>query len=127
MTEQPPEAPVQQRTPVNYPDLGELLRRSARGIDKPLTGFLADMKARGLLDEFDRTETGDLLVLTSKGQQEAIIGLERASESVPKCACDGARRLSRRPLRTGLFVKQLAREVSADIDPPPNLARCRRR
>jgi NhaA family Na+:H+ antiporter len=37
-------------------------------------------KARGLLEHFDRTETGDLLVLTSKGQQEAIIGLERASE-----------------------------------------------
>ena len=37
-------------------------------------------KARRLLDHFDRTETGDLLVLTSKGQQEAIIGLERASE-----------------------------------------------
>jgi NhaA family Na+:H+ antiporter len=40
------------------------------------------MKARRLLDHFDRTETGDLLVLTSKGQQEAIIGLERASEEV---------------------------------------------
>ena len=39
-------------------------------------------KARALLDEFDRTETGDLLVLTSKGQQEAIIGLERGSEQV---------------------------------------------
>lgn len=39
-------------------------------------------KARGLLDHFDRTETGDLLVLTSKGQQEAIVGLERASEEV---------------------------------------------
>ncbi len=38
--------------------------------------------ARELLDEFDRTETGDFLVLTSKGQQEAIIGLERASELV---------------------------------------------
>lgn len=38
--------------------------------------------ARRLLDDFDRTETGDLLVLTSKGQQEAIIGLERASENV---------------------------------------------
>ena len=37
-------------------------------------------KARRLLDHFDRTETGDLLVLTSKGQQEAIVGLERASE-----------------------------------------------
>ena len=40
------------------------------------------VKARRLLDHFDRTETGDLLVLTSKGQQEAIIGLERASEAV---------------------------------------------
>lgn len=39
-------------------------------------------KARRLLDHFDRTETGDLLVLTSKGQQEAIVGLERASEGV---------------------------------------------
>ena len=39
-------------------------------------------QARGLLDYFDHTETGDFLVLTSKGQQEAIIGLERASESV---------------------------------------------
>ena len=38
--------------------------------------------ARRLLDDFDRTETGDLLVLTSKGQQEAIIGLERASDHV---------------------------------------------
>ena len=38
--------------------------------------------ARGLLDEFDRTETGDYLTLTSKGQQEAITGLERASEQV---------------------------------------------
>jgi NhaA family Na+:H+ antiporter len=38
--------------------------------------------ARDLLDEFDRTETGDFLVLTSKGQQDAITGLERASESV---------------------------------------------
>jgi NhaA family Na+:H+ antiporter len=38
--------------------------------------------ARRLLDDFDRTETGDLLVLTSKGQQEAIVGLERASEDV---------------------------------------------
>jgi NhaA family Na+:H+ antiporter len=38
--------------------------------------------ARALLDEFDRTETGDLLVLTSKGQQDAIVGLERTSEAV---------------------------------------------
>ena len=40
------------------------------------------VKARCLLDYFDRTETGDLLVLTSRGQQDAIIGLERASEGV---------------------------------------------
>lgn len=39
-------------------------------------------RARSLLDHFDRTETGDLLVFTSKGQQEAIIALERASEQV---------------------------------------------
>lgn len=39
-------------------------------------------KARGLLDDFDRTETGDLAVLTSKGQQDAVVGLERASEFV---------------------------------------------
>jgi NhaA family Na+:H+ antiporter len=39
-------------------------------------------EARSLLDEFDRTETGDFLVLTSKGQQEALFRLERASEHV---------------------------------------------
>lgn len=39
-------------------------------------------RARSLLDSFDRTETGDGLVLTSKGQQDAIFGLERASEGV---------------------------------------------
>lgn len=38
--------------------------------------------ARTLLDDFDRTETGDYLVITSKGQQEAIATLERASEYV---------------------------------------------
>jgi NhaA family Na+:H+ antiporter len=39
-------------------------------------------QARELLDEFDRTETGDYVVLTSKGQQEALFALERASEAV---------------------------------------------
>jgi Na+:H+ antiporter, NhaA family len=39
-------------------------------------------EARALLDDFDRTETGDFLVLTSKGQQEALFALERASEAV---------------------------------------------
>jgi NhaA family Na+:H+ antiporter len=29
-------------------------------------------RARALVDEFDRSETGDLLVITSKGQQEAL-------------------------------------------------------
>jgi NhaA family Na+:H+ antiporter len=37
-------------------------------------------EARSLLHDFDRTETGDSLVLTSKGQQEALFSLERASE-----------------------------------------------
>ena len=39
-------------------------------------------EARSLLGEFDRTETGDLLVLTSRGQQETLFALERASERV---------------------------------------------
>ena len=39
-------------------------------------------EARSLLDQFDQTETGDLLVLTSKGQQESLFALERASEGV---------------------------------------------
>jgi Na+:H+ antiporter, NhaA family len=34
------------------------------------------------LHEFDRTETGDLLVLTSKGQQETLFALQRASKRV---------------------------------------------
>ena len=36
-------------------------------------------EARALLDRFDRTETGDFVVLTSKGQQETVFALERAS------------------------------------------------
>jgi NhaA family Na+:H+ antiporter len=39
-------------------------------------------EARTFLDEFDRTETGDLVVLTSRGQQEALFALGRASEAV---------------------------------------------
>ncbi|HWK31829.1 MAG TPA: Na+/H+ antiporter NhaA [Terriglobales bacterium] len=39
-------------------------------------------EARVLLDEFERTETGDYLVLTSKGQQDALFSLGRASEAV---------------------------------------------
>jgi len=39
-------------------------------------------RARSLIDEFDRTETGDLLVITSKGQQEALHGLDVAVSSV---------------------------------------------
>ena len=38
-------------------------------------------EARTLLDDFDRAETGDLLVLTSKGQQESVFALERTSEA----------------------------------------------
>jgi NhaA family Na+:H+ antiporter len=37
-------------------------------------------KARALLNELDAAETGDYLVLTSKGQQEAVFSLERATE-----------------------------------------------
>jgi NhaA family Na+:H+ antiporter len=39
-------------------------------------------EARALLDEFQRTETGDHLVLTSKGQQDALLALGRASKAV---------------------------------------------
>jgi NhaA family Na+:H+ antiporter len=39
-------------------------------------------EARSLLDRFDRKETGDLQLLTSKGQQETLFALERASEGV---------------------------------------------
>ena len=39
-------------------------------------------KARGFLARFDRTESGDSLVLTSKGQQEAIFAIEHASKAV---------------------------------------------
>lgn len=39
-------------------------------------------KARRVLDQFDRTESGDQLVLTSKGQQEALFAIDRASEGV---------------------------------------------
>jgi len=37
-------------------------------------------EARGLLDRFDRNETGDLVVLTSKGQQESLFALQHASQ-----------------------------------------------
>jgi Na+:H+ antiporter, NhaA family len=39
-------------------------------------------EARSLLDQFDRTETGNFLVLTSKGQQETLFALEHASVGV---------------------------------------------
>jgi NhaA family Na+:H+ antiporter len=39
-------------------------------------------EARALLDKFDQTETGDLVVLTSKGQQENLFALEHASWDV---------------------------------------------
>lgn len=39
-------------------------------------------RARELLRQFDQTETGDLMVITSKGQQEAIHGLQVASHNV---------------------------------------------
>jgi NhaA family Na+:H+ antiporter len=43
-------------------------------------------KVRNLLDYFDRTETGDLLVLTSKRQQEATSGSSGpAKRSPPHC------------------------------------------
>ncbi|MCC6774716.1 MAG: Na+/H+ antiporter NhaA [Gemmatimonadaceae bacterium] len=39
-------------------------------------------RARRLINEFERTETGDLLVITSKGQQDALNSLDVAVSSV---------------------------------------------
>lgn len=39
-------------------------------------------RARGLLERFENTETGDFLVLTSKGQQETLFALEEATHDV---------------------------------------------
>ncbi len=39
-------------------------------------------KGRSLLDDFESSETGDLLVLTSKGQQEALYELDRNASAV---------------------------------------------
>ncbi len=39
-------------------------------------------EARSLLDRFDQTESGDFIVLNSKGQQEALFALEYATEGV---------------------------------------------
>lgn len=39
-------------------------------------------EARSLLDRFDQTESGDFIVLTSKGQQETLFALEHATEGV---------------------------------------------
>ncbi len=39
-------------------------------------------RARALVDEFDRGETGDFLVLSSKRQQEALFALKHASQGV---------------------------------------------
>jgi Na+:H+ antiporter, NhaA family len=39
-------------------------------------------EARSLLDRFDEAESGDLTILTSKGQQEALFALETATEDV---------------------------------------------
>ena len=35
----------------HHAKIGAMLRKSAKGIDKPLAGFLTDMKARGLLED----------------------------------------------------------------------------
>jgi NhaA family Na+:H+ antiporter len=39
-------------------------------------------RARSFIEEFDRAETGDLLIITSKGQQEAIHSFRALSEAV---------------------------------------------
>lgn len=39
-------------------------------------------QARGLIEDFERSETGDLAVITSKGQQEALYALDAAASGV---------------------------------------------
>jgi NhaA family Na+:H+ antiporter len=53
---------------------GVLLAMTVPSQTKINTAQFSD-QARSLLDEFDRSETGDLLIITSKGQQEAVHSL----------------------------------------------------
>lgn len=48
----------------------------------PLNATEFSHQARAALDDFDRTETGDYVVLTSKGQQEALHVLDAAASAV---------------------------------------------
>ncbi len=48
----------------------------------PVNADAFSRDARGLLDEFDRGETGDTLVITSRRQQEALHGLDQLATSV---------------------------------------------
>ena len=57
-------------------------------------------RARSLIDEFDRSETGDLLVITSPGQQEALHALDVATDEVSSPLL----RLEHRLHRTVAFV-----------------------
>ncbi|MGI8990545.1 MAG: DUF1501 domain-containing protein [Bryobacteraceae bacterium] len=63
----------------HHAKIGTLLRKSAKGIDKPLTGLLTDLKARGLLDdtlviwtgEFGRTPYAQTLMTTAGASDTA--------------------------------------------------------
>jgi len=57
-------------------------------------------RARSLIEEFDRSETGDLLVITSRGQQEALHALDVATDEVSSPLL----RLEHRLHRTVAFV-----------------------
>ena len=81
-------------------------------------------EARMLLDDFERTETGDFAVLTSKGQQDAVFSLLRASAEVtaPLLRLEHALRLFRLRRDAAVRLRQRRRQhqrVGARLEGSP--------
>ena len=73
-------------------------------------------EARAILDDFDRAETGDLLVLTSKGQQEALYALEVASTGVTMSLFVGSLAFGDGPMLDSAKVGILVASIMAGCD-----------